>query len=91
MPPKINLATILLGVLRGLEVLLEVVRLWRKWSLLLPPLFEVIKVVINVNGLWIAKHSDNGHWIISPRGEPNHESWFCFVILACPILTVKLP
>jgi hypothetical protein len=26
---------------------------------LLPPLFEAITVVINVNGLWIAKHSDN--------------------------------
>jgi hypothetical protein len=60
MPPKINLATILLGGLVGVfrsfvrsrSPLAEVERL-------LPPLFEAITVVINVNGLWIAKHSDN--------------------------------
>jgi hypothetical protein len=62
MPPKINLATILIRGFRGVRSFVRSRSPLAKVEQLLPPIFDVITVVINGNGLWIAKHSDHGQY-----------------------------
>jgi hypothetical protein len=61
MPPKINLVTITWGFARGVRRFVRSRSPLAKVEQLLPPIFEVITVVIDDNSLRIAGHSDNKH------------------------------